>query len=97
MTASATSGTLAGADHTRGVYNFSAGPAALPEAVIRRVQDDIWDIDGSGIGIMEHSHRGPVVDGVWERTEAACRKLANIPDDYAVLYVQGGASTQFSM
>ena len=97
MTASATTGTLAGADHARGVYNFSAGPAALPEAVIRRVQDDIWDIDGSGIGIMEHSHRGPVVDGIWERTEAACRKLANIPDDYAVLYLQGGASTQFSM
>lgn len=97
MTASATQGTLTGSENTRGTHNFSAGPAALPEAVIRRVQQDIWDIDGSGIGIMEHSHRGPVVDGVWERTEAACRKLANIPDDYVVMYVQGGASTQFSM
>lgn len=97
MTASATRGTLTGTEHTRGVYNFSAGPAVLPEAVIRRVQQDIWDMDASGIGIMEHSHRGPVVDAMWERTEANCRKLAGIPDDYAVLYVQGGASTQFSM
>lgn len=97
MTASATRGTLIDSAQTRSTFNFSAGPAALPEAVLRRVQQDIWDIDGSGIGIMEHSHRGPVVDGVWERTEAACRKLANIPDDYAILYLQGGASTQFSM
>jgi phosphoserine aminotransferase len=97
MTASATHGALSGTEHTRGVYNFSAGPAVLPEAVIRRVQQDIWEIDGTGIGIMEHSHRGPVVDGVWERTEAACRKLAGIPDDYAVLYLTGGASSQFSM
>jgi phosphoserine aminotransferase len=97
MTASATQGTLTSSENTRGTHNFSAGPAVLPEAVIRRVQQDIWDIDGSGIGIMEHSHRGPVVDGVWERTEAACRKLANISDDYAIMYLQGGASTQFSM
>ncbi|GIW73497.1 MAG: hypothetical protein KatS3mg103_0019 [Phycisphaerales bacterium] len=87
-----------GTEHTRGVYNFSAGPAVLPEAVLRRDPDrDVWDIDGTGIGILEHSHRGPVVDAIWQRTEAACRKLAGIPDDYAVLYLQGGASTQFSM
>ncbi len=97
MTASATRGTLTGSEHSRGTHNFSAGPAVLPEAVLRRVQQDIWDMDGSGIGIMEHSHRGPVIDAMWERTEAACRKLAGISDDYAVLYLQGGASTQFSM
>ncbi|MEO1008431.1 MAG: 3-phosphoserine/phosphohydroxythreonine transaminase [Planctomycetota bacterium] len=85
------------ATQTRSTFNFSAGPAVMPEDVIRRVQQDIWDIDGTGIGIMEHSHRGPVVDGVWQRAEAACRSLAGIPDDYAVLFVQGGASMQFAM
>lgn len=79
------------------VYNFSAGPAVLPEPVLRQAQQDIWDIEGSGIGIMEHSHRGKVFDAVAKRAEADCRKIAGIPDNYRVLFLQGGASTQFYM
>ena len=76
------------------VFNFSAGPGVLPEAVLRRAQQDIWDIDGSGIGILEHSHRGAVFDRVTADTEAACREIASIPDDYAVFWMQGGATSQ---
>lgn len=79
------------------IYNFSAGPAVLPEPVLRAAQDALWDLAGSGIGVMEHSHRGPEFSAVIQQAEADCRKLASIPDDYAVLFLQGGASLQFSM
>ncbi|MBA3892346.1 MAG: 3-phosphoserine/phosphohydroxythreonine transaminase [Gemmatimonadales bacterium] len=79
------------------IFNFSAGPAVLPEPVLRKAQEAIWDADGSGIGIMEHSHRGKVFDRVRDEAEQACRDLAAIPDDYRVLFLQGGASLQFSM
>jgi phosphoserine aminotransferase len=79
------------------IYNFSAGPAVLPEPVLRKAQEAIWNVAGSGIGIMEHSHRGKVFDRILDEAEAACRELAGIPDDYAVLFLQGGASLQFSM
>jgi phosphoserine aminotransferase len=79
------------------IYNFSAGPAVLPEPVLRKAQEAIWNIAGSGIGIMEHSHRGKVFDRIINEAEAACRSLAGIPDDYHVLFLQGGASLQFSM
>lgn len=79
------------------IFNFSAGPAVLPEEVIHQAQADLWNIFGSGIGIMEHSHRGPVFDRVIEEAEADCRKLANISADYSVLFLQGGATTQFAM
>ncbi len=79
------------------IFNFSAGPAVLPEAVLKRAQDAIWDLDGSGIGVLEHSHRGKAVDAVWERTEERCRRLAGIPDRYRILFLQGGASLQFCM
>jgi phosphoserine aminotransferase len=79
------------------IYNFSAGPAILPEPVLKQAQQDIWDIEGSGIGIMEHSHRGAVYDKVHSDAIANCRKLANISDDYEILFLQGGASTQFFM
>jgi len=79
------------------IFNFSAGPAILPESVIEQAQADIWNIQQSGIGIMEHSHRGPVFDSVIGEAEANCRRLADIPDDYAVLFLQGGATTQFGM
>ncbi len=78
-------------------FNFSAGPAVLPESVLEQAQADLWDIDGSGIGIMEHSHRGKVFDRVIEECEQDCRKVGNIPNDYAVLFLQGGATTQFGM
>jgi phosphoserine aminotransferase len=79
------------------IFNFSAGPAVLPEPVLRKAQEAIWNVAGSGIGIMEHSHRGKVFDKIIAEAEASCRALADIPDDYAVLFLQGGASLQFSM
>jgi phosphoserine aminotransferase len=77
------------------VVNFSSGPAVLPEAVLRRAQEAIWDLDGTGIGVLEHSHRGKAFMAVLERTEARLRAVAGIPDTHAVLFLQGGASTQF--
>ncbi|MGZ8397630.1 MAG: 3-phosphoserine/phosphohydroxythreonine transaminase [Gemmatimonadales bacterium] len=79
------------------IHNFSAGPAVLPEVVLRTAQEAIWNVDGSGIGIMEHSHRGKVFDRIITEAEQACRDLAGIPDTYRVLFLQGGASLQFSM
>jgi phosphoserine aminotransferase len=78
-------------------FNFSAGPAVLPEPVLRKAQEAVWDVAGSGIGIMEHSHRGKVFDKIRDEAEQACRDLAGIPDNYQVLFLQGGASLQFSM
>jgi phosphoserine aminotransferase len=79
------------------IYNFSAGPAVLPEEVLRQCQQDIWNIFDSGIGIMEHSHRGPVFDRVIDEAVADCRTIANISDDYEILFLQGGATLQFAM
>jgi phosphoserine aminotransferase len=79
------------------IHNFSAGPAVLPESVLRKAQEAIWNIAGSGIGIVEHSHRGKVFDRVINEAEEACRGLADIPDNYRVLFLQGGASLQFAM
>jgi phosphoserine aminotransferase len=79
------------------IYNFSAGPAVLPEEVIRSSQDALWNLAGSGIGVMEHSHRGKEFSAVADRAEALCRELADIPADYDVLFLQGGASSQFFM
>jgi phosphoserine aminotransferase len=79
------------------IFNFSAGPAVLPEPVLKRAQEAIWDVSGSGIGIMEHSHRGKVFDKIRDEAEQACRDLGKIPDNYQVLFLQGGASLQFSM
>ncbi len=79
------------------IFNFSPGPAVLPEPVLEEAQGDLWNIDGSGIGILEHSHRGATFKRVIEEAEADCRELAGISDDYAVLFLQGGASTQFCM
>jgi phosphoserine aminotransferase len=79
------------------IHNFSAGPAVLPEPVLRKAQEAIWDVAGSGIGIMEHSHRGKVFDRIIQEAEEACRSLADVPDNYRVLFLQGGASLQFAM
>jgi phosphoserine aminotransferase len=79
------------------IFNFSAGPAVLPEPVLRKAQEAVWDVAGSGIGIMEHSHRGKVFDRIRDEAEQACRDLAGIPANYQVLFLQGGASLQFSM
>ena len=77
------------------IYNFSAGPAVMPTAVIERFRDDLWNIAGTGIGVSEHSHRGAVFTAVLNRTSERMRELAGIPDDYAILYLTGGATQQF--
>ncbi len=77
-------------------YNFCAGPAALPEPVLEQAREEMLDWQGRGLSIMEMSHRSPEIVGIADAAEASLRRLLNIPDDYAVLYMQGGASTQFA-
>jgi phosphoserine aminotransferase len=77
-------------------YNFCAGPAALPEAVLIRAQQEMADWQGKGLSIMEMSHRSPEFVSVAEQAEADLRELMDISDEYAVLFLQGGASTQFA-
>ena len=79
------------------ILNFSAGPAVLPEEVLHQAQHDIWNIFDSGIGIMEHSHRGKAFDRVMDEAVADCRAIGTISEDYHVLLLQGGATTQFAM
>ena len=79
------------------IWNFSAGPATLPEPVLRQAQEDLWSIRGSGVGIAEHSHRGKIYESVNADAEANCRELAGIPSNYKVVFLQGGASLQFAM
>jgi phosphoserine aminotransferase len=78
------------------VFNFSAGPAALPTAVLQRAQAEMLDFDGSGMSIMEMSHRSAVFVDIAARAEADLRELLGVSDDYHVLFLQGGASTQFA-
>jgi len=77
-------------------YNFCAGPAALPESVLETAREDMLDWHGRGLSFMEMSHRSADVIGVAEHAERTLRDLLDVPDDYAVLFLQGGASTQFS-
>ena len=78
-------------------WNFSAGPGVLPESLIQQAQQDLWDIAGTGIGVMEHSHRGPAITDVFEAARTKCRQVGNIPDDFEILFLQGGASLQFAI
>ncbi len=77
-------------------YNFCAGPASLPESVLQIARDDMLDWHGKGLSLMEMSHRSDEVVGVAQHAEQTLRSLLGISDDYAVLFLQGGASTQFS-
>ena len=79
------------------VYNFAAGPAALPLEVLQQAQAELVEYPGLGMSIMETSHRGKVYDAIQKEAEANLRELMGISDDYAVLFLQGGASSQFSM
>ena len=81
----------------RRIWNFSAGPAVLPETVLEEARENLLSLGNTGVGICEHSHRGKPFMAVAAEAEALCRELAGIPDDYAVLFLQGGASLQFSM
>lgn len=82
---------------TKRIWNFSAGPAVLPESVLEEAQQNLLSLGNTGIGILEHSHRGKAFLAVYEETVALCREIGNIPDNYRVLFLQGGASTQFFM
>ena len=73
-------------------FNFSAGPAMLPTAVIERAQAEMLDWNGSGMSVMEMSHRGKEYMSIAAQAEADLRALMNIPDNYKVLFLQGGAS-----
>jgi phosphoserine aminotransferase len=79
------------------IYNFSAGPAVLPKEVLQQARDEMFDWHGSGMSVMEMSHRGKEFMSIAEKTENDLRELANIPRNYKVLFLQGGASSQFSM
>ena len=78
------------------VYNFSAGPAVLPEEVLREAQEEMLDYRGCGMSVMEMSHRSKVFQQIIDEAEADIRTLIGIPDDYAVLFLQGGAHLQFT-
>ena len=79
------------------VYNFGAGPAVLPLAVLQEAQAEMCDFKGTGMSILEHSHRGKAFEAVHEEAIANIKSLLKLSDDYAVLFVQGGASVQFAM
>lgn len=78
------------------VYNFSAGPSTLPLPVLEKAAEEMTNYNGSGMSVMEMSHRSPVYEEIINTAEENFRKLMNIPDNYKVLFLQGGATTQFS-
>jgi len=79
------------------VYNFSAGPSMLPEPVLHRAAAEMLDYQGSGQSVMEMSHRSKIYEGIISSAEKLLREIMNIPDNYKVLFLQGGASSQFAM
>ena len=78
-------------------FNFSAGPAMMPEAVLEEIRDEVLNYRGSGMSVMEMSHRSKVFQKIADEAEQDLRELMNIPDNYKVLFIQGGATLQFSM
>lgn len=78
-------------------YNFNAGPAALPLAVLQEAQAELLDFRGTGMSVMELSHRSKDYDAVHNEAKELLRKLLNIPSNYQILFLQGGASLQFAM
>jgi phosphoserine aminotransferase len=85
------------AQRIKRVFNFNAGPAALPLPVLERIREELLDWHGTGMSVMEMSHRSPEFEGIAARAEAGLRKHLAIPDDYAVIFLQGGGSLQFTM
>lgn len=81
----------------KAIYNFAAGPAVLPEEVLAQAQSELIDIAGSGMSAMELTHRGKEFSAIIEKAEKTLRELMTIPDNYKVLFLQGGASLQFTM
>ena len=78
------------------IYNFSAGPAVLPESVLRTAQSEMFDYNGTGFSVMTMSHRSDVFASILYHAEQDLRQLMDIPDNYKVLFLQGGASAQFN-
>ncbi|MBM4764169.1 3-phosphoserine/phosphohydroxythreonine transaminase [Bacillus sp. B15-48] len=78
-------------------YNFNAGPTALPEAVLKKAEQEWMNYNGTGMNVMEMSHRSKPYEEINDTAQSLLRKLLNIPDDYEVLFLQGGASLQFTM
>ncbi len=83
--------------HTKRAFNFNAGPAALPLPVLERIREELLDYRGTGMSVMELSHRSAEFEAINNAAEQNLRKLLAIPDDYAVIFVQGGGSMQFTM
>ena len=79
------------------VFNFSAGPAVLPESVLQEAASEMMNYRGTGMSVMEMSHRSKAYQAIIDEAEADIRRLMNIPDNYKVLFMQGGASQQFAM
>ena len=79
------------------VYNFSAGPSMLPLEVLEKAQAEMLDYEGSGQSVTEMSHRSKVFDKIIKDAEKLFREILNVPDNYKVLFLQGGASSQFAM
>lgn len=88
---------MASATSIKRVYNFNAGPSALPLPVLERIREELLDWRGSGMSVMEMSHRSPEFESINAAAEAGLRKHLAIPEDYAVVFMQGGGSTQFSL
>ena len=79
------------------VFNFNAGPAMLPTAVMERAQKDFCNYDNTGCGILEHSHRGSAFQAVLDSANQNIRDVFGVSDNYDIVYIQGGASMQFAM
>jgi phosphoserine aminotransferase len=91
------SSSIISAQTSKRAFNFNAGPAALPLPVLERIREELLDWRGTGMSVMEMSHRSPEFEGIATRAEAGLRKLLAIPEDYAVIFMQGGGSLQFAM
>ena len=79
------------------IYNFSAGPSELPMEVLERAAKEMTNYAGSGMGVMEMSHRSKVYLGIYDETVAKFKKVFGVPDNYKILFLQGGATLQFSI
>ena len=79
------------------IYNFAAGPSTLPLEVLEEIQRELLNYDGSGMSVMEMSHRSKMYLNVFEETKNALRRVLNIPENYEILFLHGGATGQFSM
>src|SRR5688572_7081943 len=88
---------VSGGRMTERIFNFSAGPAVLPVPVLEEAQRDMLALPGVGMSVMEISHRSKTFDEIFNRAESGIRDLLGVPDNYRVLFLQGGASLQFSM